>query len=452
MPEHLEQAAKVAAGQRPPGPARSGWHPTGHETFLANRLKLRANRYNFAAKGRGAAREGAALLQGLVHCGRCGRQMGVSYGRQRPRYQCRRAQIDRAESMCQSFVAGGIGGTVAQAFLEAVRPAGLEATLAALRELGRERQDADRQWQLRLERARYEARLAQRQYDTVDPDNRLVARELERRWEAALAETARLQEEYERLRLTELRPLDHVEVAQVRRLASDLPALWHADTTTPVDRKRLLRLVIAAVTVTVQPERGGAEIVVLWSGGARTTYWVESPDPGRHLRTEAGVLETIRALSGRMPDHQIAAALTLQGLRTRHGKPWTQTRVASMRCRYGIPTACPANTGGLTSRADGFVPARVAARRLGITLAAIRVWAMLLAAAAPPSPWFGNGSAWASSPPTGRRGAATSGNGGSHPGSHARPRAMPVALHSKDRCIMIPSRTRGPRTGRSWPR
>jgi hypothetical protein len=268
----------------------------GHETFLANRLKLRANRYNFAAKGRGAAREGAALLQGLVHCGRCGRQMGVSYGRQRPRYQCRRAQIDRAESMCQSFVAGGIDGTVAQAFLEAVRPAGLEATLAALRELGRERQDADRQWQLRLERARYEARLAQRQYDTVDPDNRLVARELERRWEAALVETARLQEEYERLRLTELRPLDHVEVAQVRRLASDLPALWHADTTTPVDRKRLLRLVIAAVTVTVQPERGGAEIVVLWSGGARTTYWVESPDPGRHLRTEAGVLEIIRAL------------------------------------------------------------------------------------------------------------------------------------------------------------
>ena len=347
----------------------------GHETFLANRLKLRANRYNFAAKGRGAAREGAALLQGLVHCGRCGRQMGVSYGRQQPRYQCRRAQIDRAEALCQSFIAGTIDGMVVQAFLEAMRPAGLEATLVALRELGRERQDADRQWQLRLERARYEARLAQRQYDAVDPDNRLVARELERRWEAALVETARLQEEYERLRLTELRPLDHVEMAEVRRLASDLPALWHADTTTPVDRKRLLRLVIAAVTVTVQPERGGAEIVVLWSGGARTTCWVESPDPGRHLRTEVGVLDTIRALSGRMPDHQVAAALTLQGLRTRHGKPWTQTRVASMRCRYGIPTACPANTGGLTSRADGFVPARVAAQRLGITLAAIRVWA-----------------------------------------------------------------------------
>lgn len=159
----------------------------GHDTFLANRLKLRANRYNFAAKGRGAAREGAALLQGLVHCGRCGRQMGVSYGRQQPRYQCRRAQIDRAEALCQSFVAGTIDGTVVQAFLEAVRPAGLEATLVALRELGRERQDADRQWQLRLERARYEARLAQRQYDAVDPDNRLVARELERRWEAAVA-------------------------------------------------------------------------------------------------------------------------------------------------------------------------------------------------------------------------------------------------------------------------
>jgi len=118
----------------------------GHETFLANRQRLRANRYNFAAKGRGAAREGAALLQGLVHCGRCGRQMGVSYGRQRPRYECRAAQTSRAEPMCQSFVAPAVDALVASAFLDAVRPAGLEATLVALRDLGRERGAAERQW------------------------------------------------------------------------------------------------------------------------------------------------------------------------------------------------------------------------------------------------------------------------------------------------------------------
>lgn len=346
-----------------------------HETFLANRSKLKANRYNFDAKGRGAAREGAGLLQGLVHCGRCGHQMGMSYGRQQPRYECRYVQTHMGGAMCQSFIAPAIDEVVVQAFLEAVRPAGLEATLVALRELGRERQSADRQWQLRLERARYEARLAQRQYDAVDPDNRLVARELEHRWEIALAQVARLQDNYECLRQTELRPLEQVEVEEVRRLASDLPALWHADTTTAVDRKRLLRLVVATVTVTVQPGRRGADILVLWSGGAKTAYRVDSPGMGDHLRTPADVLGAIRALAGQMPDHQVAAALMAQGLRTRYGKPWTQTRVASMRRQHDIPTGCPANTGGRTSRADGFVPLRAAAARLGMTMAAVRVWA-----------------------------------------------------------------------------
>jgi IS66 C-terminal element/Recombinase len=439
-----------------------------HETFLANRGKLKANRYNFDAKGRGAAREGAGLLQGLVHCGRCGRQMGMSYGRQQPRYECRYVQTHLGGPMCQSFIAAAIDGVVVRAFLEAVRPAGLEATLVALRELGRERQDTDRQWQLRLERARYEARLAQRQYDAVDPDNRLVARELEHRWETALAEAARLQEDYERLRQTELRPLDQVEAEEVRRLASDLPALWYADTTTPVDRKRLLRLVITAVTVTVQRGRRGAEVLVLWSGGARTAYRVDSPDMGGHLRTEAGTLAAIRALAARMPDHQVAAALTAQGQRTRHGKPWTRIRVASMRRQHGIPTACPAHTGGLTSRADGFVPARVAAAQLGITLAAIRVWAhrgvlacdqsreaaklwikltdddiRRVAGAAStggmervrdvasrcgtsPSARPGNGSAVASSRPTAPPGGVTNGNGGPHLGNHIPAQRVPL--------------------------
>jgi DNA invertase Pin-like site-specific DNA recombinase len=347
----------------------------GHEAFLANREKLRANRYNFSAKGRGAARGGAALLQGLVHCGRCGRQMGVSYGRQQPRYECRFAQTHRAEPMCQSFVAGAIDGAVADAFLEAVRPAGLEATLVALRDLGRERVAADRQWQLRLERARYEARLAGRQYDAVDPDNRLVARELERRWEAALAEVARLEGDYARLRVTELRPLDDLEAEEVRRLASDLPALWRADTTTVADRKRLLRLVIASVTLTVGRGRTGAEVAVVWSGGARTGYRVESPGMGDHLRTKEDTLGALRDLASRLPDHRVAAALNEGGLRTRQDKPWTAARVASMRRCHRIPTACPADTGGRASRADGFVPAREAARRLGLTLGGLRAWA-----------------------------------------------------------------------------
>src|SRR5690242_14992762 len=241
-----------------------------YDTFLANRRQLRGNRYNFGAEGPGAPREGAALLQGLVRCGRCGHRMGVSYGRQRPRYECRRARTELALPGCQSFLAGEIDAAVVAAFLEAVRPASLEATLAALRGLEDERRTVERQWQLRLERARYEARLARRQYDAVDPDNRLVARELERRWEAALAEVERLEQDHERARRAELRPLELAETAEVRRLAADLPALWRAETTLPADRKRLLRLVVAAVTVTVASDRRAAELAVLWSGGATT--------------------------------------------------------------------------------------------------------------------------------------------------------------------------------------
>ncbi len=229
-------------------------------------------------------------------------------------------------SMCQSSLSGRIDEVVVEAFLEALRPAGLDATLAALRGLEQERRDVDRQWQLRLERARYEARLAQRQYNAVDPDNCLIARELERPWEAALAEVKEVQQEYGYLRLTELRPLDAVEVEDVRRLASDLPSLWQADTTTPVDRKRLLRLVVASVTVTIKEGRTGADVAVLWSGSARTAHQVDSPEFNAHLRTKAGTLDAIRDLAGRMPDHRVAATLAQRGLLSRHSKPWTPVR------------------------------------------------------------------------------------------------------------------------------
>jgi DNA invertase Pin-like site-specific DNA recombinase len=347
------------------------------EAYLANRRQLRDNLASFERKSRGAARNGAALLHGLVVCGRCGGRMGVSYGRgdRHRRYECRRAQAEYAAPVCQSFLAREIDRTVAEAFLEAVRPAGLEATIAALHGIEEERRSADRQWQLRLERARYEASLAQRQYDAVDPDNRLVARELERRWEAALAEVGRVEQEYTSRQRSALSPLSGDEVEQVRRLAADLPALWHADTTTPVDRKRLLRLAVAEVTITVHAAERTADISLLWSGGARTSHRVSCPPHGWHLRSEQRVLTLIRELAGEHADHHIAARLNALRLQTRTGKPWTYDRVASVRYRHAIPTCCPIHTRGRQDRADGFMPAAAAARRLGLSLAAVRVWA-----------------------------------------------------------------------------
>src|SRR3954471_22387266 len=200
----------------------------GYDQYLVNRRHLRDNLYNFAAKGRGAPREGRALLQGLVVCGRCGRRMSVSHGSHHLRYQCRRAQADYAAPLCQAFPVTYLDRALGELFLEAVKPAAIETTLAALAVLERERRARDRHWQLRIDRARYEAQRAQRQYDAIEPENRLVARTLEARWNAALEALEQLEQEYTVVRRTELLPLDEADRQAVWRLAEDLPALWGA--------------------------------------------------------------------------------------------------------------------------------------------------------------------------------------------------------------------------------
>lgn len=345
-----------------------------YDAYLANRRALQDNLYNFARKRGGAPREGPALLAGLVVCGRCGRRMAVSYGSAHHCYHCRRAQADYGEPQCQSCPVSALDALVTTAFLEAVAPAGLEATLAALEILERDREAIDRQWRLRLERARYEVALAQRQYDAVDPDNRLVARELERRWNAALSALEALESEYALMRRTDLLPLDATEREEVRRIAADLPGLWRAETTMAVDRKRLLRLAIAAVTVTADRAARRIDAVILWTGGATSTHMASLPAIGLHAMTEAAVIARIRELSRDRPDHAVAHALNATGLRTQTGKEWTYARVQSMRKQYRIPTGCPIRTGSMEPRADGRVSACAAAQRLGISRALVHLW------------------------------------------------------------------------------
>jgi hypothetical protein len=345
-----------------------------YDAYLANRRALKDNLYNFARKGRGAPRDGLALLTGLVVCGRCGRRMAVSYGSLYHSYHCRRAQVDYGEALCQSCPVGTLDALVTAAFLEAMEPVGMEATLAALEALEREQEAVDRHWQLRLERARYEVALAQRQYDAVDPDNRLVARELERRWNTALGALETLDSEYAVRRRTDLMPLSAAERAEIRRIAADLPGLWRAETTMPVDRKRLLRLAVAAVTVTVDRTTRRVDVVILWTGGATSTHTAFLPPVGIHATTDAAVIARIRELSSELPDHAIAHALNALGLRTRTGKGWTYERVRSMRKQHGIPTGCPIRTGSLEPRADGRLSARAAAKRLGVTPSLVHLW------------------------------------------------------------------------------
>jgi DNA invertase Pin-like site-specific DNA recombinase len=345
-----------------------------YEQYLLNRQHLRDNIYNFAKKGRGAPREGVALLQGIVVCGRCGRRMTVSHGSRYHRYQCRRAQVDYAAQQCQAFPVRRLDDALGDLFLQAVQPATLETTLAAFEVLEEERQALDQHWQRRLELARYEVQRAQRQYDAVEPENRAVARELETRWDAALRELDQLEQAYDVVQRTELLPLDEAEQRAVRRLAEDLPALWHAATTTTVDRKRLLRLVVTEVAVTVDAAARCAKVVVVWAGGATTTHMVRLPPLGWYSQTDDRVVRRLRELAQRHPDHQIAEQLNAEGWRTRTGKPWTYARVHSMRKQHGIPTQCPLHTRIGAPRADGLMPARAVACRLGVSSSLVHVW------------------------------------------------------------------------------
>lgn len=345
-----------------------------HDQYLRNRQQLRDNMYKFNRKGRGAPRDGTALLQGLMLCGRCGRRMTVSSGHEYRRYECRRALLDYATPLCQAFPARPLDEAIGMVLLEAMQPATLETTLQAFAVLDRERRELDRHWQLRIECARYEAGRAQRQYDAVEPENRSVARTLEARWNAALQALETLQREYAVLQRTDLLPLGDADRDSVRRLAADLPALWHAPTTTMVDRKRLLRLAVTEVTLTIRAEQRQATFKVLWCGGAVTEHTADCPPIGLHLRTRAAVLDRLAELAGRYPDHQVAERLNAEGFRTRTGKAWTYGRVHSVRKQHAIPTGCPLDPSPAAARADGLVSSKAAAERLQVSSSLVNLW------------------------------------------------------------------------------
>jgi len=345
-----------------------------YDQYLRNRQQMHDNMYNFAKKARGAPRDGMALLQGRVLCGRCGRRMTVSHGSEYRRYECRRVQLDYAMPPCQGFPVRYLDEAVEAVFLDAVQPAALQTMLEAFTVMERERLDVDRHWQLRIERARYEAERAQRQYDAVEPENRSVARSLEARWNAALEALEKLRGEYAIMQRTDLLPLGEADRESIRRLAADLPAIWRAPTTTMVDRKRLLRLVMTEVTLTTQPEQRRAKFKVLWCGGAVTDHSAECPPIGAHQRTAAAALARLSELSRQWPDHQVAEHLNREGFRTRTGKPWTYARVHSMRKQHGIPTGCPLDTNPGAVRADGLVSSKTAAARLGVSPSLVNLW------------------------------------------------------------------------------
>jgi len=213
------------------------------EQFRHSQQVLDDNRTWRPQERRGVVREGAALLQGIVLCGTCGRRMNVRYlaDGNIPSYECRQAHAQLAERTCQTMRGDGIDQAVAACFLEAIQPAQLAVSLSTLDQLEARAKQIDRQWHLRLERGQYEADLARRRYVAVDPDNRLVERLLERDWNEKLLEAERLQREYAALPKPTALLITPQERQRILALAQNVPAVWHASTTSPAERKQLLR-------------------------------------------------------------------------------------------------------------------------------------------------------------------------------------------------------------------
>jgi DNA invertase Pin-like site-specific DNA recombinase len=247
------------------------------DQYEANRARLRANRAR--AEAQGAVRDGPALLAGLVVCGRCGCRLGVHYGGRYTRhvYGCAQRRSTYGEPLCQHVAGPCLDAFVAAQALAALEPATLELSLAAAERVEQERAELDRLWRLRRERAAHEADRAARQYHACEPEHRLVARTLEHAWEAALAAQQRLEEEYARFAREQPRVLTADERAAIRRLAADIPALWHASTTTQADRKEVVRLLVDRVVVDAVGASERVRVAVEWAGGGRSDGEVVRP-------------------------------------------------------------------------------------------------------------------------------------------------------------------------------
>ena len=340
-------------------------HHEGYITwadYLANEARLAANH---TAAGARPPREGTALCQGIISCGSCGKPMMTNYHTdQRPSYECSSRRDRLTTPSCRTVVAACVDDAVAGALLDALTPSQIVLALAAADEVAGRHQRVSRAAELALERARYDADRAERAFCQVEPDNRLVARSLEARWEARLAALAEAEQALQAAQDT-LPPLPSRD--DLEKLAADLPGLWNAPTTSARDRKRLLRTLIADVTVLPEPDRGKARIGIRWHTGATDELTIDRPvHPGTARRTPAAAIELARQLGPATGNDELAARLNAAGYRTGHGREFDIDAVQWIRHAYKIPVPDPCGPGEIS--------VAEAARRLGCSTGVIYHW------------------------------------------------------------------------------
>ncbi len=333
------------------------------EDYLAHQAKLAANRTRCGAR---PVREGHALCQGIIGCGSCGRPMSTRYHRDGTgAYECHARKDQQATPTCRSVSARAVDEIVTQRLLAALNPDEVALAFAAADEVTDRRARTGRAAELAVERARYDADRAERAFHAAEPENRLVVRTLEARWETRLAALAEAQAALAATR-NAAPPLP--ARADLQALIGDLPRLWHADTTSARDRKRLLRTLIADLTVLPETDRAKVRVGIRWHTGATDDITTDRPRPaiGPAVATPAAVVEVIRALGPTTGNDDLVTLLNEAGHRTGKGRPFDVDAVQWVRHVHKIPTPGPL--------APGEVSAADAATRLGISADAVYYW------------------------------------------------------------------------------
>ncbi|MFN7609631.1 MAG: recombinase family protein [bacterium] len=323
----------------------------------------------------GVVREGAALLQGIGVCGHCGRRLSTHYrGRNStPGYHCAGKNIVEGRGLyCLNVGGVAIDEAVAQAFLEAVTPAAVDAMKTAVEQAHGNHDTALMQWRLEIERLRYEAGKAERRYRAVEPENRLVARGLEADWEGKLRELANAEADLRRRESQRLATISPDQMHRLRILSTDLKRVWYAATTTDRDRKELLRTILEEAVLNLKRTEGHAQLILRWRGGAITTLDVAVPRfRPEGPRTDDDTIALLRRLALLYPDEVIAGILNRQGRKTAMGERFTANQVGSLRRYRDIPrfqpSADPPPSGEL-------VTIRKAAEILGMNTSSIHRW------------------------------------------------------------------------------
>jgi DNA invertase Pin-like site-specific DNA recombinase len=308
--------------------------------FERNQRLIADNANGKSFMSRGSIRRGEALLAGLLRCGHCGRKLHVAYSGENGnsgRYHCRGGQINHGGDRCISFGGMRIDRAVGAEVIDRLQPLGIEAAIGAMEARCTETADKRHQVELAIEQARYEAARARRQYDAVDPDNRLVAGELEHRWNERLLAVRALEEELEGLAAMAQTTLTEAEHRHLLALGGDVEAAWNSPGATPTTRKRIIRTLIEEIVVRVEDD--ALALVIRWVGGDHTSLHVRKNRAGQHRwGTDADVVELVTALARQLPDKAIAPILNRAGKKTGRGNGWTQSRVCFLRNHRGIPS------------------------------------------------------------------------------------------------------------------